>query len=94
MLETKDFLLINTHTPYDVEIESTDAHFSLDSSGAWITQYPEEKGTKMMLYCRSGYRSTLAAAELAAAGYTQIYHLDGGIRAWNAAGLPLVETGK
>ncbi|MCL4830953.1 MAG: hypothetical protein KJZ86_00895 [Caldilineaceae bacterium] len=34
--------------------------------------------------------STQATAELAAAGYTQIYELDGGFNAWQAAGHPLL----
>lgn len=39
--------------------------------------------------CRSGGRSAKAAAALAAAGH-QVSNLDGGMRAWAAAGLPIV----
>ncbi len=41
------------------------------------------------LLCRSGQRATRAAGKLAAAGYTQIFVLEGGLLAWIAAGLPV-----
>lgn len=44
----------------------------------------------VVLYCRSGNRSGQAAQLLAGAGYTQILDL-GGIIAWEAAGLPVVQ---
>ena len=90
MLEEKNFLLINTHAPYGFEIEHTDAHIPLDEEGQWLRHYPDDKTTKIVLYCRSAHWSTIAAQELVAAGYTNVWHLDGGMVAWDAAGLPLV----
>ncbi|MFP4396093.1 MAG: rhodanese-like domain-containing protein [Anaerolineales bacterium] len=89
MLEEKDFLLINTHAPYGFEIEHTDAHIPLDEEGEWLHRYPDDKTTKIVLYCRSAHWSTIAAQELVTAGYTNVWHLDGGMVAWDAAGLPL-----
>jgi rhodanese-related sulfurtransferase len=89
MLQHKDFLLINTHAPYEVEIAGTDAHIPVDAGGAWLARYPSERTAKIVLYCRSGRWSTLTARELAAAGYRNIWHLDGGMVAWDAAGFPL-----
>jgi rhodanese-related sulfurtransferase len=37
----------------------------------------------VIVYCRSGARSALAAATLASLGYTDVAHLEGGIRAWS-----------
>lgn len=90
MLEDKDFLLINTHAPYGFEIAQTDAHIPLDEAGQWLRHYPDDKTTKIVLYCRSAHWSTVAAQELVAAGYTNVWHLDGGMVAWDAEGLPLV----
>jgi len=89
MLEDKDFLLVNTHTPYGYEIEHTDAHIPLEDEGEWLRHYPADRAAKIVLYCRSGTRSVTAAEELVAAGYTNLYHLDGGMVAWYADGLPL-----
>ncbi len=92
MLEEKDFLLINTHVPYGYEIESTDAHIPVDQAGHWLQLYPEDRSTKIVLYCRSARWSAIAARELVAAGYTNLWHLAGGMRAWHAAGFPLVSN--
>lgn len=90
MLEEKDFMLINTHAPYGYEIESTDAHIPVDPAGRWLERYPQDRATKIVLYCRSARWSAIAARGLADAGYTNLWHLEGGMRAWHAAGLPLV----
>ncbi len=41
---------------------------------------------RLVLYCRSGNRSHQAAQILATQGYTELYHLEGGIGAWQSAG--------
>ncbi len=90
MLRDKDFFLVNTHAPYGYEIEGTNASIPLDRGGQWLSDYPADKQTKIVLYCRSGQWSTVAARELVRAGYENIWHLDGGLVAWDRAGLPLV----
>lgn len=90
MLEEKDFLLINTHAPYGFEIKGTDAHIPVDEGGRWLQAYPTDKTTKMVLYCRSAHWSSITARKLVAAGYTNVWHLEGGMFAWDAAGFPLV----
>ncbi len=47
------------------------------------------KDQKVVLVCRSGRRSRLAAYILQDMGYTQIYNLMGGMLAWDAAGYPV-----
>lgn len=47
---------------------------------------------RTVLYCASGGRSALAATTLAALGYADVAHLDGGIKAWRAEGCPVVAT--
>ncbi len=41
------------------------------------------------LICRTGNRARQAAAKLAEAGHGEVTVLDGGVEAWEAAGLPL-----
>ncbi|HUG80211.1 MAG TPA: rhodanese-like domain-containing protein [Bryobacterales bacterium] len=50
-----------------------------------------DTGRKIVLYCGGGYRSALAADTLQKMGYTNVFSLVGGWRAWNAADMP-VET--
>ncbi len=41
-------------------------------------------GTEILLYCGSGARSALAAQSLQKMGFTNVYSLAGGFRAWEA----------
>jgi rhodanese-related sulfurtransferase len=43
----------------------------------------------VIAYCELGNRSRMAGGALAKAGFAEIYHLNGGIRAWRDAGLPI-----
>lgn len=43
---------------------------------------------RIILHCASGGRSALGAATLKKMGYTNVAHLDGGIRGWQEAGHP------
>lgn len=43
---------------------------------------------RIILHCASGGRSALAAKTLQEMGYTNVAHLDGGIKAWQESGRP------
>ena len=45
-----------------------------------------EKDAELILYCGGGYRSALAADALQKMGYTNVFSLAGGWRAWQEAG--------
>jgi rhodanese-related sulfurtransferase len=47
-----------------------------------------DKSAPIVLYCGGGFRSALAADNLQKMGYTSVASMDGGWRAWNAAGYP------
>jgi rhodanese-related sulfurtransferase len=44
---------------------------------------------RVLLYCATGGRSALSADTLQNMGYTNVAHLDGGIKAWAASGRPV-----
>ena len=48
-----------------------------------------DPGRRTILHCASGGRSALAAATLRELGYTNVAHMDGGIKAWKESGRPL-----
>ncbi len=48
-----------------------------------------EQNKKIVLVCRSGNRSGVAARTLAEMGLDSLFNVQGGMRAWNAAGLPV-----
>lgn len=48
-----------------------------------------DKEKRIILYCASSGRSALAVKTLKEMGYTNIAHIDGGLKAWESAGLPV-----
>lgn len=52
-----------------------------------VSQFPD-KETELILYCGGGYRSALAADMLQKMGYTNVYSMAGGWKAWKEAGAP------
>lgn len=48
-----------------------------------------DKGKRLILHCASGGRSALAVQTLQQMGYENVAHLDGGIKAWKEASLPV-----
>jgi rhodanese-related sulfurtransferase len=91
MLETKDFPLVNVHIPYEREIEGTDLFIPYDQVAERLGELPQERDAKLILYCRSGSMSAIAAEVLVGLGYTNVWNLDGGMIAWEQAGYPLLD---
>lgn len=48
-----------------------------------------DKATELILYCGGGYRSALAADVLQNMGYTNVYSMAGGWKAWRESGAPI-----
>lgn len=89
--EKKDLQLIDVRTP----AEFADGHLAkakliplqeLESRLGEI-----DKSKPILLYCRSGHRSGNALKILVGKGYAQAKHMEGGITAWQAAGLPITK---
>ena len=55
--------------------------------------HPEalDPSRRVIVVCRSGARAALAAVTLQTMGYADVAVLDGGLVAWQDAGLPVVE---
>ena len=49
-----------------------------------------DKDRELLLYCGGGFRSALAADALRQMGYKNVWSVDGGFRAYKAAGAPMV----
>ena len=54
-----------------------------------ITERIPRKDTELILYCGGGFRSALSADNLTKMGYTNVYSMAGGWRAWKDAGGPI-----
>ncbi|MCA1613727.1 MAG: sulfurtransferase [Acidobacteria bacterium] len=48
-----------------------------------------DRSAELILYCGGGYRSALACDNLQRMGYTNVFSMDGGWKAWQDAGAPV-----
>lgn len=91
MLKNKDFVFINVHIPFEGNIADTDLSIPYNeiTSPVNLAQLPSDKDAKIVLYCRSGRMSAIAAEALVKLGYTNIWNLDGGMVKWEQAGFEI-----
>src|SRR3954452_8730260 len=87
-----DVVLIDTREPHEYQ----EAHLEggkLVPPGLLADEIEgaaPDKSARTILYCRSGSRSALAAAQMQALGYDNVASMEGGILAWQEQGLPVV----
>src|SRR5688572_1685506 len=88
-MKNEPAMVINVHVPYEGELDGTDAFIPYDKIRD-DPRLPEDKGTELLLYCRSGHMSEKAGLDLHEEGYTNIAHLEGGMKAWEASGRQVI----
>ena len=86
----KDFVFINVHIPYEGEIAQTDAFIPFDKIAENLDRLPKDRSAAIVLYCRSGRMSEIAATDLAARGFTRVSHVSGGMIDWQGSGRPVL----
>lgn len=94
MLKSKNFTLINVHTPYEGEIEKTDTFVAFDSLVNSTSLLPFDKTTPIIVYCKTGRMSAEALTTIQKMGYTNVKHLDGGMEAWQRQGGKIMDLSK
>lgn len=85
------YLFLDVRTPLEygeMHIEGSVLHPLSDLDVAQVKELAADK-SGCVVVCRSGNRATQAADKLGAAGLSQVEVLEGGVQAWDAAGLPL-----
>ncbi len=86
MMDHKDFVLINVHVPYAGEIPETDLLIPFNGIEQHKNELPNDKHTKIVVYCRSGPMGYFAAEKLVSMGYSRVIHFQGGMVSWKNAG--------
>jgi len=94
MLDNKDFLFVNVHIPYEAEIPQTDIFVPYNEIEQNLSEFPDNREAKIVLYCRSGSMSATAARALVDLGFTNVWNLEGGFVGWEAQGYELIRNGR
>lgn len=91
MLEERreSFLLVNTHIPFEGNLPTTDFSVAYNETAQNLHLFPADKDAEIVLYCMNDPMSHIAAEQLVEAGFQNIKVLEGGMTAWQRAGLPL-----
>jgi len=106
ILENKHVFLLDVRTPAEfnyshiegatlIPLKNVPKHDSVSLPDdqllpARLKELPENKNTKIVVYCLSGGRSATASQMIADAGYKNVYNVQGGLKAWVNAGYPVV----
>ena len=93
-MQAKSFTLLNVKTPYIGEIAGTDLYIPYTDLTARAAELPADKSAPIVVYCRSGNESAIAAQTLLDLGYRNIENLDGGMTAWTASGRTIVQVAR
>ena len=80
--------LVNVHVPAGEQIPGTEAAIPYDQI-VGDDRLPDKLDRPVLLYCETGRMSRTAGRQLLDAGYTDVSHLEDGMRGWSAAGFAL-----
>lgn len=89
--ETPNAVLLDVRTLEEVEAGRIKGEVNFDFKADEFDLLIKglDKTKPYFVYCASGVRSAKAADKMEAEGFEKIYLLDGGIKAWEAEGLPV-----
>lgn len=101
MTSGEDVLLVDIREPYEYERMRMDGSINvprgiIESACDWgyeetVPELAAARERQVVLMCRSGYRSALAAKTLGEMGYSRVLSLKTGLRGWNDFEQPLVD---
>jgi hydroxyacylglutathione hydrolase len=91
LLPPRDFQLLDVRTPHEWD----EGHLP-GARYLFLGDLPQKSrdlnpDKPLVLYCASGYRSSLAASLLQASGFSKVRNVPGGYTAWRAAAFPVVK---
>lgn len=83
-IEARNVILVDVRTQEEYNEKHIDGAILIPNETITDTQPAElpDKDADILVYCRSGKRSSEAAKKLADMGYTNVYNMLGGINEW------------
>lgn len=99
--ENPDLLILDVREPYEFDVMHIEGSLNvprgiLESACEWDFEETEPRLVRcrkqeVVVVCRSGYRSVLAAFSLQMLGYQNVVSLKTGLRGWNEYEQPMVD---
>jgi rhodanese-related sulfurtransferase len=89
IMQNEDIFLVDVHTPEQQHIKGTDLFIPYNEIEKYQDKLPKDKNTAIYLYCEGGPMGNAAAKSLHDLGYRNVTNLEGGAKAWRAAGFNL-----
>ncbi|MBU6140611.1 MAG: rhodanese-like domain-containing protein [Proteobacteria bacterium] len=94
-LENQEAVLVDVREPAENAASKIDGSHLLPLASVSLKSLPKSDGKKLVIHCGSGKRSYNACVKLLAEDSSlEVYNLEGGISAWNAAGNKVESSGK
>jgi rhodanese-related sulfurtransferase len=106
ILENKNVFLLDVRTPAEynyshiegailIPLKNVPAHDPVNLSDDQllpnrINELPKNKNTKIVVYCYTGKRGSIASQMIVDAGYKRVYNIQDGLTAWVNAEYPVV----
>jgi phage shock protein E len=89
--QSSDVVILDVRTPEEYAAGHVADSVNIDFYAADFAQQLDllPKDVPYVVYCRSGNRSGSTMPIMEELGFTELWDVDGGILAWNAAGLPI-----
>jgi rhodanese-related sulfurtransferase len=90
---TKDLVVLDVRTPAEFQSGHVTNAVNVDYKAPDFEQQLTrlDKTKPYLVHCAVGGRSTKTLPLLQKLGFKNIHHLDGGLQAWQQAGLPLIK---
>ena len=86
-LDSDKAVLIDIREPDEYAREHIPGSRLVPLSGFDAADFPKDHDKIAVFHCNSGNRTCQAAPQILSSGFREVYHLEGGLRAWKKAGL-------
>lgn len=89
MIDTGDYIILDVRTQeeYDEKHIPNSVHIPIDKTDVLpfkeaVAKKLTDKDAKIIVYCKSGFRSDIAAKAMCTLGYKNVYNMTDGIDGW------------
>jgi rhodanese-related sulfurtransferase len=93
LVDDQKVVVLDVRTPEEFKAGSIGGAVNIDFKAADFEQRLAalDRGRTYLVHCASGNRSTQSLAVFEKLNFPELYHLDGGFKAWEGSGLPVAK---